>query len=56
MARTSVALESGVANEASQLERANNETNSRTLLLQNVSLIPHRWIITDELTILSKYV
>lgn len=51
MARTSVALESGVANEASQLERANNETNSRTLLLQN-----HRRIITDELTILSKYV
>lgn len=56
MARTSLALESGVANEASQLERGNNETNSRTLLPQNVSLIHHRQIITDELTILSKYV
>lgn len=30
MARTSLALESGVVNEASQLERGNNETNVGT--------------------------
>ena len=30
MARTSLALESGIVNETSQLERGNNEMNDRT--------------------------